>query len=100
MENLLNFLHKPHQVFWSSVAVCNVISWTIPFLSVALKRAGKLAHLKALLVGAFDDMHESSIPLGMTPKEIIYEKVKDYGYPVLWDFPAGHIDDNQAIIFG
>ena len=69
-------------------------------MMMALKRAGKLAHLKALLVGAFDDMHESSIPLGMTPKEIIYEKVKDYGYPVIWDYPAGHVDDNQAIIFG
>lgn len=69
-------------------------------MMMALKRAGKLAHLKALLVGAFNDMHESSIPLGMTAKEIIFEKVKEYGYPVIWDYPAGHIDDNRAIIFG
>ena len=69
-------------------------------MMMALKRAGKLANLKALVVGAFTDMHDNTIPFGMTAKEIIYEKVKDYGYPVLWDFPAGHIDDNQAIIFG
>lgn len=69
-------------------------------MMMALKRAGKLAHLKALLVGAFNDMHESSIPLGMTAKEIIFEKVKEYGYPVIWDYPAGHIEDNRAIIFG
>ena len=69
-------------------------------MMMALKRAGKLANLKALLVGAFTDMHDNTIPFGMTAKEIIYEKVKDYGYPVLWDFPAGHIDDNQAIILG
>ena len=69
-------------------------------MMMALKRAGKLAHLKALLVGAFNDMHESSIPLGMTAKEIIYEKVKEYGYPVIWDYPAGHVEDNRAIIFG
>jgi muramoyltetrapeptide carboxypeptidase len=69
-------------------------------MMMALKRAGKLAHLKALLVGAFNDMHESSIPLGMTAKEIIYEKVKEYGYPVIWDYPAGHVEDNRAIVFG
>ena len=69
-------------------------------MMMALKRAGKLAHLKALLVGAFNDMHESSIPLGMTAKEIIYEKVKEYGYPVIWDYPAGHIDNNLALVLG
>lgn len=69
-------------------------------MMMALKRAGKLANLKALLVGAFTDMHDNTIPFGMTAKEIIYEKVKDYGYPVIWDFPAGHVDDNRAIVFG
>ena len=69
-------------------------------MMMALKRAGKLTHLKALLVGAFSDMHESSLPINMTAKEIIYEKVKDYGYPIIWDYPAGHVDNNRAIIFG
>lgn len=69
-------------------------------MMMALKRAGKLSHLKALLVGAFNDMHESSLPIGITAREIIAEKVKEYGYPVIWDYPAGHIDDNRAIIFG
>ncbi|MBQ3845262.1 MAG: hypothetical protein II817_09850 [Bacteroidales bacterium] len=32
--------------------------------------------------------------------KIIFEKVKEYGYPVIWDYPAGHIDDNRTIIFG
>ena len=69
-------------------------------MMMALKRAGKLANLKGLIVGAFSDMHDNTIPFGMTAKEIIYEKVKDYGYPVVWDYPAGHIDDNRAVIFG
>ena len=69
-------------------------------MMMALKRAGKLANLKALLVGAFTDMHDNTIPFGMTAKEIIYEKVKNYGYPVIWDYPAGHVADNRAIIFG
>ena len=69
-------------------------------MMMALKRAGKLAHLKALLVGAFTDLHESSLPIDMTAKEIIYDKVKEYGYPVIWDYPAGHIDNNLAIVLG
>ena len=69
-------------------------------MMMALKRAGKLAKLKALLVGAFNDMHESSLPIGMTAKEIIYEKVKEYGYPVIGDVPAGHIDNNLALVLG
>ena len=69
-------------------------------MMMALKRAGKLAHLKALLVGAFTDMHDNTIPFGMTAKEIIFEKVKEYGYPVIWDVSAGHIDNNIAIVLG
>lgn len=69
-------------------------------MMMALKRAGKLAHLKSLIVGAFNDMHDNAIPFGMTAKEIISEKVKEYGYPVIWDYPAGHIEDNRAIVFG
>ena len=69
-------------------------------MMMGLKRAGKLANLKALLVGAFSDMHDNTIPFGMTAKEIIFEKVKEYGYPVIWDYPAGHIDNNLALILG
>ena len=69
-------------------------------MMMALKRAGKLANLKALLVGAFSDMHDNTIPFGMTAKEIIFEKVKEYGYPVIWDVSAGHIDNNLALVLG
>ena len=69
-------------------------------MMMGLKRAGKLANLKALLVGAFTDMHDNTIPFGMTAKEIIYEKVKEYGYPIIWDVSAGHIDNNLAIVLG
>ena len=69
-------------------------------MMMGLKRAGKLANLKALMVGAFSDMHDNTIPFGMTAKEIIYEKVKEYGYQIIWDVSAGHIDKNLAIVLG
>ena len=66
----------------------------------ALDRAGKLKNLAGLIVGGFTDVKDNDIPFGQTVPEIILEVVKNYNYPVCFDFPAGHIPDNQALIFG
>lgn len=65
-----------------------------------LKRNGVFKNLKALIVGGMTDMHDNRIPFGKTAEEIILDAVKDYNYPVFFNFPAGHIKDNQALIFG
>lgn len=65
-----------------------------------MKRAGKLENLAGLLVGGFTSLKDSKPPFGMTYEDIIYEKVEEYGYPVAFRFPAGHISDNRALIFG
>ena len=66
----------------------------------ALDRAGKLKNLAGLIVGGFTDLRDNDIPFGQTVAEIIMEVVKDYDYPVCFDFPAGHIPDNQSLILG
>ena len=65
-----------------------------------LKRAGKLAKLKGLIIGAFNEISEEKIPFGQTPEEIIWDLVKEYEYPVCFNFPTGHIDDNRAMVLG
>lgn len=65
-----------------------------------LKRAGKLANLKGLIIGAFNEIAEEKIPFGQTPEEIIWDLVKEYDYPVCFNFPTGHIDDNRALVLG
>lgn len=65
-----------------------------------LDRAGKLKDLAGLIVGGFTELKDNDIPFGQTVSEIIMEVVKDYHYPVCFDFPAGHIPDNQSLIFG
>jgi muramoyltetrapeptide carboxypeptidase len=65
-----------------------------------LKRAGKLASLSGLIVGGFTDLKDNDIPFGSSIEEIILEKVKDFNFPVCFDFPAGHLADNHALIFG
>lgn len=64
------------------------------------KLSGKLAHLKGLIVGGMTDMHDNDTPFGKNAVEIISEAVKEYNYPVCFDFPSGHIDDNRSIILG
>jgi muramoyltetrapeptide carboxypeptidase len=65
-----------------------------------LKRSGKLAKLKGLIIGAFNEIKTEEIPFGQNAEEIILEAVQEYSYPVCFGFPAGHIDDNRALIFG
>lgn len=65
-----------------------------------LKRKGKLSKLKGLIVGAFNEVPEESIPFGQTPEEVIWQLVKEYDYPVAFNFPTGHIDDNRTMVLG
>jgi muramoyltetrapeptide carboxypeptidase len=65
-----------------------------------LKRAGKFAGLKALLVGDFSDMKDTERPFGKTIYEIIKDVVAEYNYPVVYGFPLGHADNNLALKFG
>jgi muramoyltetrapeptide carboxypeptidase len=65
-----------------------------------LDRAGKLKNLAGLIVGGFTETKDNDIPFGQTVPEIVMEAVKNYNYPVCFDFPAGHIPDNHSIILG
>ena len=88
---------------------------------MALKRAGKFAHLKGLLVGAMTDMHETKMPTGFerlkervagvftgvhntkplfghTAEEIISSAVAEYDYPVAFNSPFGHIGDRNVAL--
>ena len=65
-----------------------------------LKRAKKLNKLAGLIVGGFTDMKDSDPSFGQRYEEIILDKVKEFNYPVAFGCPAGHIDDNRALIFG
>lgn len=65
-----------------------------------LKRNGKLAKLNGLIVGGMSDMNDNTIPFGKSAVEIIREAVEEYDYPVCFNFPAGHIENNRALILG
>jgi len=65
-----------------------------------LLRAGKLHQLVGLVVGGFTDTQDNEIPFGLSEYEIVWEKVKDFHYPVCFDFPVGHQARNVALKCG
>ncbi|WP_412466672.1 S66 peptidase family protein [Pedobacter sp. KLB.chiD] len=65
-----------------------------------LKRAGKLKTLKGLVIGAFTEIEEEKISFGQTADEVIWDIVKDYGFPVCFNFPTGHINNNLSMVLG
>lgn len=65
-----------------------------------LKRAHKFDRLKGLIVGSFTSLRDSDPPFGQRFEEIVMDKVNEFSYPVAFGFPAGHMDDNRALIFG
>ena len=67
---------------------------------LALKRAGKLKGLKAVLVGSFMSMHDHTIPFGYSVKDIITQHCSEYNYPIIFDLNSGHHLQNIAIPFG
>jgi muramoyltetrapeptide carboxypeptidase len=83
VEDTAEYLYSIDRMFWN------------------LKRTGKLKVLKALIVGGFnlkpDDAGEE---FGKTLQEIVLEKIKEYTYPVCFDFPVGHQRANFALKCG
>ena len=69
-----------------------------------LRMAGVLSRIKGLVVGQFTDCEPDpgmKISNIKDPISNIYttirEAVEAYSYPILFDFPAGHVEDNRPL---
>jgi len=74
--------------------------YSIDRMILNFKRAGILAGLRGLIIGGFTDLKDNDIPFGQNAEQIIMSHVAEFDYPVCFNFPAGHIEDNQALVFG
>ena len=75
-------------------------SYNIDRMLYQLKRSGKLSRLAGLIIGGFTDMKDTERPFGKTVYEIIRDIIKEYDYPVCFDFPVSHTDRNYALKIG
>lgn len=69
-------------------------------MMVAMKRSGKLASLKGLVIGGMTGMRDNTIPFGKTAEEIVAESVKGMDFPLVTGFPSGHLKRNLALKLG
>ena len=67
---------------------------------VQLKRSGKLAKLTGLIIGGFTDLKDTERPFGKTIYELVSDLVAEYDYPVCFDFPVSHAENNLALKHG
>jgi muramoyltetrapeptide carboxypeptidase len=65
-----------------------------------LKRNGCLESIKGILVGGMTKMKDNDIPWGKDALQIVEDVTKKYNIPIVYEFPAGHIKDNRALVFG
>ncbi len=64
-----------------------------------LRLSGVLGHIAGLVVGQFSDC-EDDPSMGGTVYETIAQAVAAYDFPVLFNFPAGHVERNLPLWFG
>ena len=82
IEDIDEYLYKIDRMIWQ------------------LKFAGVFHQIKGLIIGHFTNIKDNSTAFGMSIEEIILQKVKEFGFPVIFNFPCGHENENLTLPFG
>lgn len=69
-------------------------------MMISLKRAGYFEGCKGIVVGDFKLKPNESNPFGKPLEEIVLEAAEGTDFPIIFDFPAGHLDDNRSLLLG
>jgi muramoyltetrapeptide carboxypeptidase len=62
-----------------------------------LRMSGVLGRLGGVIIGQFTDC-DNDPRMQCTLQDSIREILADYDYPIIWDAPYGHIDENRPIM--
>ena len=66
----------------------------------SLKRAGYFDHCKGVIVGDMTKLRKNTTLWGTSIEQLILDALADYDFPIAFNMPAGHEDDNRALILG
>ncbi|AYD48682.1 S66 peptidase family protein [Arachidicoccus soli] len=87
-ENKILFIEETHEYLYN----IDRMLWN-------LKRSGKLKKLNGLIIGGFkvQAQPDPQDELNLSLYDLVLEKIKDYNFPVCFDFPVGHQINNFAL---
>lgn len=66
----------------------------------SLKRAGYFDNCKGVIVGDMTKLRKNTTLWGSSVEQLILDALKNYDFPIAFNMPAGHEDDNRAMILG
>ncbi len=69
-------------------------------MMISLKRAGYFEQCEGLIIGDFKIRENKGNPFGKTLEEVVLDATEGTKFPIVLEFPAGHLDDNRALILG
>lgn len=75
--------------------------YAIDRMFFSLKKAGILDTISGLIVGGMTDLKDTTATtIGLTIKEIVLQHFQYRKIPICFNFPAGHVNDNRALVLG
>lgn len=74
--------------------------YSLDRLFYQLKRSGKFGQLAGLVIGKFSETRDTERPFGKPINELILDIVKEYNYPICFEFPVSHERENYALKVG
>jgi muramoyltetrapeptide carboxypeptidase len=74
--------------------------YNVDRMMIQLKRAGMLESLAGLIIGGFTEMKDTTTPFGTDILSAIHSHIKEFAYPVCFDFPVSHEKNNYALKVG
>jgi muramoyltetrapeptide carboxypeptidase len=74
--------------------------YNIDRMMIQLKRNGLFEALEGLIIGGFTDMKDTTTPFGTDVFSLINELVREYTFPMCFDFPVSHSKENYALKVG
>lgn len=66
----------------------------------SLKRAGYFDNLNGLIVGDMSKLRKNTTLWGTSIEQLILDALSEYNFPIAFNMPAGHEDDNRALVLG
>nr|WP_083573309.1 LD-carboxypeptidase [Winogradskyella jejuensis] len=66
----------------------------------SLKRAGYFKNLKGLIVGDMSKLRKNTTLWGTSVEQLVLDALAEYDFPIAFNMPAGHEQDNRALVLG